>query len=315
MRRPRSHTRASRGSCAAALAWLVALGAAPTCAASAIAAEGNTTTAARNAYDRGTAAYDAHDYPRAAAEFLRADTLAPNPIAFQAALDAALLIDDAVLGAELLERAAHRKEDASLSPTLARARAQFKDRTGRIRVSCEAACTTRVDGGPPVDLSSAAFLTVGLHSVAVESGGHVAVQNVDVRANETTTLAPLPEYRATLAPPQPRLPRGVSPAWFYGALGLTAAAGGAAIASAIDTANKHRRFADAGCGVAAAAVCPSYASAGQEAELRTNVLSATAAALGVLTSVVGIWLVRWRATPVTVALSPGGAVASALVRF
>src|SRR5580693_6760902 len=62
---------------------------------------------ARDAFERGSAAYRLGDYARAAAEYARADALDPNPAALRAALDAATLADDPVLGEELIERAEH----------------------------------------------------------------------------------------------------------------------------------------------------------------------------------------------------------------
>src|SRR5438105_8056926 len=102
---------------------------------------------AREAYDRGTAAYDRGDYATAARELAAADALAPNPVALQAALDAALRADDPVVGMVLLERSTRFTPDGALAEMIRTARARFAHRTAFVHVACGSApCVCSIDG-------------------------------------------------------------------------------------------------------------------------------------------------------------------------
>ncbi len=85
----------------------------------------------------------------------------------------------------------------------------------------------------------------------------------------------------------PREGHGISPGWFFAGLGVTAALGGGAIASGVDTLAKHAAF-ERGEDVS---------SAGQAAQLRTNVLLFSCAGAGVATAAIGIFAVNWRGSP------------------
>jgi hypothetical protein len=108
--------------------------------------------------------------------------------------------------------------------------------------------------------------------------------------------APAPDE--TEAQPQPTGPAepdassGWSPAVFFVALGATAVLGGVTIWSGVDTLNspgeESVREACRGLGTD----CPEYQT-GLEKELRTNVLIAATAGIGVLTGVIGLFLTDW----------------------
>jgi hypothetical protein len=120
-------------------------------------------------------------------------------------------------------------------------------------------------------------------------------------SNESTRVespAPRPAPRAAaplFAPAETERDsgRGVSPAWFWLAVGATAAAGGATLVSGIDALDKHAAF--------TANPSDAAASEGRDAQLRTNALIAGTAALALTTTVVGLFAVRWSSPPQRVA--------------
>ena len=67
-------------------------------------ADGGESTRAREAYDRGIAAFQRGEFAAAAREFATADAIVPSSVALHAALDAAIRADDPVLGVALLDR-------------------------------------------------------------------------------------------------------------------------------------------------------------------------------------------------------------------
>lgn len=288
---------------------------------------GDAATEAHEAYDRGTRAYRRGDYPTAAREYAAADALSPNPVALQAALDAAVLADDPVLGEELIDRAKGAPRTNALALTILTAQRKFARRTGRIHVACGAgACIASIDGAA-IDPARPVIVRVGAHTVIVESGGAATTRDVTVGPDEVievapaaggatataTATAPTTAPAAATAPapatapaaaPNAESPRGISPVWFYVGLGATAIAGAATIVSGIDTANQHSHFANRGCGGAVPPLgCDTLASNGQSAQTRTNVLLGVTAGFAVLTAVTPFF-VRWHDTRVGV--SPAG---------
>ncbi len=150
----------------AALACACLLGAAP-----AAADPPSTDVQAHQAYERGTSAYRRKDYATAAREYAAADALSPNPVALQAAIDAAVQADDPVLGLQLLERAKGAPRTSALLSTMLVAEQKFAHRTGRIGITCPAQpCLATIDGAA-IDPSQPTVVRVGAHSVMVESGG------------------------------------------------------------------------------------------------------------------------------------------------
>jgi hypothetical protein len=294
---------------------VVCLGAASILAAGAARAEDVATNQARarDAYDRGSIAYRRGDYARAAAEFAQADALAPDPVALRAALDAATLADDAVLGTELLERARRAPGDKTLADVVATARARFAHRTGRIVVRCPesasaagagptaaAPCLATLDG-TVLEPSKERVVAVGVHTVTVQSDGAAEQRIVQVGPDQSVEISPSVPREAAPAPPPSPAPApsssgGISPAWFAAAAGATAVLGGLTVWSGLDTSNRHSSFANTGCSAAnPPAECGSLRSDGLSAEHRTNVLLAGTAALAVGTAALGLFFVRWNA--------------------
>jgi hypothetical protein len=244
---------------------------------------------ARELYAQGAAAYDSGDYPHAASLLARADALAPNATTLELALNAALRTDDAVLGEELALRVDARGGSSELADFARRAHARFQPNVGRVRVVCagEHKCIAKV--GP------AAWNGGEVHAV---TPGNVDAM-FDERVARTTVAAGAqvdlvePAPMIVVATPSPALraipeerprSRGIPPAVFWTGFALTALAGGATIASGVDTANLHDAF------VASPTV--DTQSRGRDAELRTNVLLGSTIGLGVATLAFALFT-RW----------------------
>ena len=282
-------------------------------AASPARADADAEARARDAYDRGTAAYKRGDYGRAATEYAQADAIAPSAVALRAALDAATLADDPVLGTELVDRAAQREGgsvDKQLANVLATARARFAHRAGRVVVRCPDACLTTIDGAA-AEASRPRIVSVGTHSVVIQrnAGSETRIVRVDgdqvVEVAPIATPAPTPTSTSTTTPaststsistPKRESPhtRPLPSGFFWAALGATVLAGGFTAWSGIDTANDHSRFRADGCGPQSfSGQCTSEANNGKFAQTRTNVLIATTGVLAATAAALGVFFVRF----------------------
>jgi hypothetical protein len=289
---------------------------------------------AREAYDRGVAAYRRGDFAGAARAFAEADRLAPSSVALGAALDAAVKADDPLLGAELLERARRAPDDTQLAAKTQEARAKLGGRAGRLVIVCDG-CTATLDGratAPHEDL----WVKAGPHVVVLRMDGVEHTLTVDVRADATTEAKPPPSP----APPPPtaeapasapastpgpsatagpevtpastgaRSPAGrsgISPWFFAGSLALTVGAATAAAVTGGFTASRHDDFVQNGCQSAA----PPTDCATQAAEGTTlqAVVAGLAIATGALaaTTVVLAFFTQWKKPTMQAAIGPAGA--------
>lgn len=238
--------------------------------------------AARAAYDRGTRAMEASDYPTAAREFQTADELAPNFVALRWAIVAASEANDAELAMNLTQRAEGRAPARALSEAVTSAKSRFSTRVGRLVLRCapRQACSARVNGNA-FPTEGGRFVTPGTHAVEFVVGERVDRAMADVKAEATVTLtaSPLREAGTGAAPPLPVERRsghaGVAPAWIsIGAVG-TAAVAGATIWSAVDTLAVHDAY-------LASRDRATY-DEGRAAELRTNVLIGATGASALVT--------------------------------
>lgn len=268
-----------------------------------------TLDAARQAYDRGAASYDAKDFPRAAVELARADELMANDVALELAIKAAVKADDPRLAMTLAARGA-RRSNAGVAAAAEQARQKMASRTGTVIVMCplRPACSPTVDG-EPVHAGAPHIVLVGDHSVVIEGGGgprdvltaKVAPDGVvEMRASAPSSAAPLASPVAILPPPrardeQPKSEQastsGISPVWFWVGLGATAALGAVTIGSAVDTQSKHESFRTTPTG--------ELQNAGLDAQLRTNLLAGGTGLVGLATIVVGALFVKWTGEPST----------------
>jgi hypothetical protein len=247
---------------------------------------------ARAAYDRGARAYDAGKYALAAREFTVADELAPNPVALKYAIQAALKIDDPVLGMRLVERAT--QEGADLGTLVKEARDKFAKRVGRIVLTCpDGPCRARVDGEPA---RSVAWVMPGPHAIEWEPSGRSTIpvgagESVEVtgpsRASSNGVSSPTPTVSPTSSPPVENSGKGggIEPIWFWVGIGVTTIGLGATIASGADTLHQHTLF--------AAHPNATTQQDGQAAQLRTNVLLGLTGALAITTAGLGLFAVKW----------------------
>jgi len=271
-----------------------------------------TLDAARQAYDRGAASYDAKDFPRAAVELARADELMANDVALELAIKAAVKADDPRLAMTLAARGA-RRSNAGVAAAAEQARQKMAGRTGTVIVMCplRPACNPTVDG-EPVHAGAPHIVLIGDHSVVIEGGGgprdvltaKVAPDGVvEMRASAPPSAgaAPAPSPVAILPPPrardeQPRTEQasatsGLSPVWFWIGAGATAVLGAVTIGSAVDTQSKHESF--------RTAPTADLQNAGLDAQLRTNLLAGGTGLAGIATIITGAFFVRWTAEPST----------------
>jgi hypothetical protein len=276
---------------------------------------------AREAYDRGVKAHQRGDYATAAAEFAKADEIAPSPVALQAALDAAIEADDPVIGAELLERSKRGPVEGALAGSVSRARERLAGRAGQISIRCPDKCMAAIDG-KPVDATKPLWVRAGQHAVLMQVGGAEPQQRlVDVSANATVEVAPQPSPAqpapapapaptpAPEARPEPKpfpirdagekkpASAGGLPPWaFWIGVGATALLGGASVGMGIYTKSEHDKFVSQGCDRAAYAGCTQIARTGDAAQLTTNLLLVGTGVAAVATVVLGVGFVNWEKT-------------------
>ena len=270
--------------------------------------DGTQLDRARAAYDRGVRAHAARDYVIAARAFAEADALAPQPASLEAALEAAMRADDALLGAELVDRAEGRGGDPGVARTLVAARKRFEGRTGKVRVDCraEARCVAAVDGSP-ADARRLIYVIAGPHAVVVHRGDDRIEDLLEVKADATVVVGSL-SSAPTGAPAtggSPAPVRGtpgtesqkLAPVWFFVGVGVTAVFAAGTVMSGLDAVTKHDRFKGNGCGIDAAgprpADCDQQGKEGSSAQLRTNVLLGSTVLLAAATTALGIFAVRW----------------------
>jgi hypothetical protein len=254
--------------------------------------------AARQAYDRGTAAFDAGRYPEAARDFAQADTLAPNPIALESALKAATLGDQPLLALELAERADARPPHERVGVAARTARERFAASAGKLAIRCrpdEPTCRARLDG-EAVPVGAARWVRAGVHSVDIEVAGGRETFTVQVDGGAALTWEPppppepppggAPSRRAPIQlPPPPAADRaGISPAFFWIGVGATAIGAGLTAWSGADTLSQYQAFQDGD---------DSAEASGRAAQLRTNVLLGVTGAVALGTAALGIWAVDW----------------------
>ncbi len=281
---------------------------------------------ARAAYDEGTREYARGELAKAAASYARADAIAPSPVALQAALDACVKADDAVLGAELLERARSRDASGALEASVRAAEAKLAHRAGRVKAACPAACTATMDG-VALDIGRARWVAVGTHAITFSIDGRSEARAIDVTADAEVAIEPSPPpqtpptiyTRTDVTPPPPLVTiapseqpialraraKGLPPAVFWASLGATVALGTASAILLAVTQSTHDSFVSQSCATQTTASCNSLASSGTATMATGDALLGVSIAAAVWTIVAGA-LTRWHAT-VEVAPSTHGA--------
>ncbi len=261
-------------------------------------------SAAGEAYDRGTAAFLAHEYARAATLFETAFHLAPSAPALIQAIRALEHSSDGALRAGTLalrleaQYGSDRQAARQARTTLHTASGRFL----RVDVSCDATCTVELDGRVE-DYTSFFVDPASPHAVRASFDTGIApTQATAAAAGETQAIAfarppepppPVVEVAvAVVAPPIEEIPPpappppsgGLHPAVFITVAGLTAVAGGILIWSAVDMYG----------GVPAYQMNPTAAALqdGQSREVRTDVMwgvTGGLAAASVVLAIVTDW--------------------------
>ncbi len=245
---------------------------------------------ARAEYDLGASAYDQKSFKEALPHFVKADDLAPSPQVLELAIATAISADDPVIGMQLVERA----EARGMTEAARRGHGTLDTKVGRLAVQCGGPtdCEGLVDGSP-VETGKPAYFKVGFHVVDITFRGAREHLSVEVRGGSLINVTPSRVLEVVRgidsAPPpatEPSSRKGLPPAVFFAALGVTTVLGGVTVASGIDTSNLHSDFQthreDAG-----------LSDRGASAETRTNVLLGVTLAAAVTTAVLGIFATDW----------------------
>ncbi len=273
-------------------------------------AQGDDVSAAANAFAQAQRAELAGDSARAAELYELADGIAPTPEALRAAarawFGADRLVPAAAAAEELLRRYGADATSRQLAEEiLAKARPQL----GRLQASCAQLCTLSVDGlavSTGARQAHVVYLEPGPHTlVAHFESGETAKQRLQSNAGERVLMqfAPKPSAAppapakvaeeagpnvpppAALAPAvdEPAQKRGLSPAYFWVGLSATAALGAVTIWSGVDLFQARDDFKSKESPTRKAF------EAGESKDLRTSILIAGTAALGVTTAILAFF--------------------------
>jgi hypothetical protein len=284
---------------------------------------------ARESYARGEALTAEARWREAALAFAEADALAPNDVALEAALEAAIRAEDAPLAMNLCERTT-RSEASSRLPSVEVARSKYASAAALLRIPCLEAtppCGATVDG---VDVSSPRWwVTPGRRELRLQASGAAPVaRTVDAVAGREHAV----ELEAARPEPKPptsaadRADAGVSPWWLALPGGVTVASAvvfavqGARASSlegdlaTLQTAGRPGAGASAGDVDAWVAEQQSLVDDGSAAATLSNVFLGVGAAAAVTTVVMAAFVVDWDGSssgpPVGLVVSPvagGGA--------
>lgn len=267
-------------------------------------ARADDKSAAGEAYDRGQRAFDAGRFREAAEEFRTADRLSPSAPALEAAIESASRADDPGLVMGLCETADGRPGDAHLEGVARDARARFEGRAGKLLPRCSASstpppCSLRI-GNEPWTPGVARWIAAGDHVVVVDRGRGEERFAVPVGVRSTVEWSPPEPPPGQVAPPPPVAPPpaqqpadspgepasagGISPAWFFVALGGTVVLGGVATGTGVATLSEHDEF--------ETAPTQDGRDSGLVLQNTTNGLLAGAAACGVATIILA-FVVDW----------------------
>lgn len=303
--------------------------------------------AAAEEFDRGRRSYLAKDFENAAVHFENAFRDAPRAetlrLAIRSRREAKQLARAATLAAVAEARYASDAATTQLAKeTLAEAAPLLEE----YAIACSSECSVTADGRVVSQGDATAqrvFLDPGPHELGIGfKHGSVARKVESTRgAKETLSFeAPPPPAPPAAAAPPPATPapapppheapppaahKPLAPVVFFVAAGITVVAGGAAIASGIDTKNNPGTDTVRRECAGKDESCPAYAQ-GKAAELRTNILFAATGAAALATAVIGVFFTDWggaskgtarrgRSLDAVVAPTPGGASAAVVGRF
>ncbi|HWL86348.1 MAG TPA: hypothetical protein VNO21_11130 [Polyangiaceae bacterium] len=255
--------------------------------------------AARAAYDRGVTMLDQKAFAAAARQFALADQLVPNDSVLADAIDSSVAADDAAFGTMLVSRAARSPQNAEVQQAAAHAKEKFHGRAGQVQLRCSEHCDAEVDG-KPLDAADERWLTVGPHVIVLTTASYPGYRDehrVQISSTEAISVAFLAPAKAESVPDttsSDTTRHGLSPAWFWVGVGVTAVVAGGATLSWLDASHKHDDFTNLHCDNQGSSDCSQRADSGKSALLRTNILIGGAAVSAVATAAIGIFLVDWK---------------------
>ncbi|QQR89546.1 MAG: hypothetical protein IPJ88_15315 [Myxococcales bacterium] len=262
--------------------------------------------AAAAAYDRGSKAYVAGDFARAGRFYETAYRLLPSVNALLQTIKAYLRAEDdkraGTAALALQEEYGVHRMTSDAKEALERAAAKYF----RVDLVCED-CEIRIDDEreyfPSIFLSAGDEHTIVAsfedgdreQSVSGEAGEQKVVALVGPSGEEQSNdnseeLADSEESSETPAdnPEDSSSSDGLSPVFFWVGAGLTAVALGVTVWSGLDTSSAADEYKKD--------PTPERYSAGQDLELRTNVLIGVTAGLAVATTVMGVFLTDWNSS-------------------
>lgn len=302
--------------------------------------------AAAEEFDRGRRSYLAKDFENAAVHFENAFRDAPRAetlrLAIRARREAKQLARAATLAAVAEARYASDAATRELAKeTLTEAAPALAEYT----ITCSSECSVTADGrvvSQSDATSQRVFLDPGPHELGIGFKDGSLARKVDAAKGGKETLsfeappppAPVAPAPVTPAPapsppkheaPPPVARKPLGPVVFFVAAGITLVAGGAAVASGIDTKNNPGTDTVRRECAGKDESCPAYAE-GKAAELRTNILFAATGAAALATAVIGVFFTDWGGAPKSAARrgpsvhavvgpTAGGASAAVLGRF
>jgi hypothetical protein len=284
---------------------------------------------AASEYDAGRRAFGEKDYEGAATHFENAFHDAANAGAIRGAIRARRKANQLARAATLANIAATRyPKDAATMAVVHEILKESHGKLDRVTLRCTPDCGVAADGkaisasdGP----EAVFYLDPGDHALVVSwSSDRNKSANVTAVAGGEDSLSfeapPVPVIVAPVVaeapapPPPPASSKPLPPYVFYGAAGATLVALGVTIWSGVDAENNPGAAAVKRDCVGQGTSCAEYQQ-GLSAQLRTNVLIGTTAALGAATGVIGVFFTQWSGkkteahpAPITgsVAPLPGG---------
>lgn len=267
---------------------------------------------ARRAFDEGSAEHARGQFAAAATSFARADEIIPSDEALEASISSATRADDAVLAMQLVDRSSRSTPGKRLAEAVRVATERFRGKLGRVVVGCSGACSVSVDGRT-IATGAPEWSLAGRHTIVATREGAREERSVDVAAGVATelTMSPAPAPAPALVPPSPAAPvvarrsagapaaraegsSGLSSTWVWVGAGATAVLGAASVVSGLDAVARNDEFKSAGCATAGSPACDGMASAGESAQLRTNVLFAGTGLIAIATGALAAFFVDWR---------------------
>jgi len=282
----------------------------------------------RDAFARGTAAFDTGRYAEAAGEFKRALAAVRHPVvAFNLALCHARL-GRPTLAQEQLTRLSQEPDlPEELKPRIAEELNGVRAAIAHVRLNTETPEAYRIelDGLPALSGARELELDPGEHRFRVTRDGAVVFdETVSLSAGERLQLrvtAPTRSINVVVVPEPATTPSrsgeparataptrrsGLPPAVFYGGAALTAVLGAATIYSGVSVQRAYDRY-ERDLPQLSREQAQSRLEDGHGMELRTNLLLAATGVAAVSTALVTWLWVDFKSTPTTaIALSPRG---------